>query len=120
MSGQVIKVCSGKTALYALVEILSSECRRSESIRSAKIRSANGIDAIISRPDKYKTASKIQAWIAQLVANRLGNWEVWDSNPGKGDNFSMKIEIDFRPAVVAEWSKELSNVHTSSILRSQV
>ena len=28
--------------------------------------------------------------------------------------------ITFYPAVVAEWSKALGNVHTSSILRSQV
>ena len=34
----------------------------------------------------------IQAWIAQLVAHRLGTWEVRGcSNPGTGDNFSMKI-----------------------------
>ena len=33
----------------------------------------------------------IQAWIAQLVAHRLGTREVRGSNPGKGENFSMKI-----------------------------
>ena len=33
----------------------------------------------------------IQAWIAQLVAHRLGTREVQGSNPCKGDNFSMKI-----------------------------
>ena len=29
----------------------------------------------------------IQARIAQLVAHRLGTWEVPGSNPGKGENF---------------------------------
>ena len=33
----------------------------------------------------------IQARIAQLVAYRLGTGEVPGSNPGKGENFSMKI-----------------------------
>ena len=33
----------------------------------------------------------IQARIAQLVAYGLGTWEVPGSNPGKGENFSMKI-----------------------------
>ena len=33
----------------------------------------------------------IQAWLAQLVAHRLGTREVWGSNPGKGENFAMKI-----------------------------
>ena len=33
----------------------------------------------------------IQARIAQLVAYRLGTWEVSGSNPGKGENFSVKI-----------------------------
>ena len=32
-----------------------------------------------------------QPWIAQLVAHWLGNREDQGSNPGKGDNFSMKI-----------------------------
>ena len=31
--------------------------------------------------------------IAQLVAYRLGTGEVLGSNPGKGENFSMKINI---------------------------
>ena len=33
----------------------------------------------------------IQARKAQLVAYRLGTGEVKGSNPGKGENFSMKI-----------------------------
>ena len=33
----------------------------------------------------------IQAWIAQLVAHRIGARVVCGSNPGKGKNFSMKI-----------------------------
>ena len=33
----------------------------------------------------------IQARIAQLVAYRLGTEDVPGSNPGKGENFSMKI-----------------------------
>ena len=33
----------------------------------------------------------IQARIAQLVAYRLGTGEVPGSNPGKGENFSVKI-----------------------------
>ena len=33
----------------------------------------------------------IRAWIAQLVAHQLGTREVRGSNPGKGDNFSIKI-----------------------------
>ena len=36
------------------------------------------------------------ARIAQLVANWLGTGEVPGSNPGKGKNFSMKINIDHR------------------------
>ena len=41
---------------------------------------------------KYFQRNKdIQAWIAQLVANRLGTREVRGSNHGKGDNFSIKI-----------------------------
>ena len=34
--------------------------------------------------------------------------------------FFIEIQVEIRPAVVAELSKALSNVHTSSILRSQV
>ena len=34
---------------------------------------------------------EIQARIAQLVAHRLGTGEVPGSNPGKGENFSVKI-----------------------------
>ena len=34
---------------------------------------------------------KIQARIAQLVAYRLGTGEVPGSNPGKGENLSVKI-----------------------------
>ena len=34
---------------------------------------------------------KIQDRIAELVAYRLGTGEVLGSNPGKGDNFSVKI-----------------------------
>ena len=33
----------------------------------------------------------IQARIAHLVAYRLGTGEILGSNPGKGDNFSVKI-----------------------------
>ena len=49
-----------------------------------------------TRPDRLlikslKRSKKIQAWIAQLVAHRLGTREVRISNTGKGDNFSMKI-----------------------------
>ena len=33
----------------------------------------------------------IQARIAQLIAYRLGTWVVPGSNPGEGENFSMKI-----------------------------
>ena len=33
----------------------------------------------------------IQARIAQLVAYQLGTEEIPGSNPGKGENFSMKI-----------------------------
>ena len=33
----------------------------------------------------------MQARIAQLLANQLGTGEVPGSNPGKGENFSMKI-----------------------------
>ena len=35
--------------------------------------------------------NSIQAWIAQLVAYRLGTGEVPGSKPGKGENFSVKI-----------------------------
>ena len=39
----------------------------------------------------YNMLVKIQARIAQLVAYRLGTGMVPGSNPGKGDNFSVKI-----------------------------
>ena len=38
-----------------------------------------------------KLVDIILAWIVQLVAHRLGTQEVRGSNPGKGDNISMKI-----------------------------
>ena len=38
-----------------------------------------------------KMCKIIQARIAQLVAYQLGTGEVPGSNPGKGENFSMKI-----------------------------
>ena len=34
--------------------------------------------------------SQIQAWIAQLVAHWLCTMEVMGSNPGKGEDFSLK------------------------------
>ena len=37
----------------------------------------------------FSVSHIIQAWIAQLVAYGLGTREVWGSNPGKVDNFSM-------------------------------
>ena len=42
------------------------------------------MDFLISKID-------IQARIAQLVAYRLGTGEVPGSNPGKGENFSVKL-----------------------------
>ena len=42
-----------------------------------------GIDSTIAIP--------IQARLAQLVAYWFGTREVPGSNPGKGDNFSVKI-----------------------------
>ena len=39
----------------------------------------------------YKVQEIIQARIAQLVAYRLGTGEVPGSNPGNGENFSVKI-----------------------------
>ena len=39
----------------------------------------------------FTSEKRIQARIAQLVAYRLGTGEVRGSNPGKGENFSMKI-----------------------------
>ena len=39
----------------------------------------------------------IRAWIAQLVAHRLGTQEVRGSNAGKGEIFSMKISNCFIP-----------------------
>ena len=41
----------------------------------------------IERPNFW---DEIQAWIAQLVAHRLGTMEVVGSNPGKGEDFSKK------------------------------
>ena len=38
--------------------------------------------------------SSIQARIAQLVAYRLGTGKVPGSNPGKGENFSVKKILD--------------------------
>ena len=40
---------------------------------------------------RTKVAFPIQARIAQLVAYRLGTEKVPGSNPGKGENFSVKI-----------------------------
>ena len=40
---------------------------------------------------KRKIGTLIQARIAQLVAYRLGIGEVLGSNPGKGENYSVKI-----------------------------
>ena len=40
---------------------------------------------------KINNFKQVQASIAQLVACRLGIGEVLGSNPGKGENFSMKI-----------------------------
>ena len=40
---------------------------------------------------KNQFSVEIQAKIAQLVAYRLGNGEVLGSNPGKGENFSVKF-----------------------------
>ena len=47
-----------------------------------------------SKNDRYfncYNAQAIQARIAQLVAYRLGTGEVPGSNPGKGENSSVKI-----------------------------
>ena len=41
--------------------------------------------------DNLNVGVKIQARIAQLVAYGLGTGEVPGSNPGKGENFSMKV-----------------------------
>ena len=53
------------------------------------------LSCLIFRSLLYLTNSKlfiaIQARIAQLVAYRLGTGEVPGSNPGKGENFSVKI-----------------------------
>ena len=35
--------------------------------------------------------NQIQAWIAQLVAHRLGTIEVMGTNPCKGEDFSKKL-----------------------------
>ena len=43
--------------------------------------------------DNLNVGMKIQARIAQLVAYWLGTGEVPGSNPGKGENFSMKLVI---------------------------
>ena len=44
----------------------------------------------------------IQARIAQLVAYRLGTGEVLGSNPGKGENFSVKI---------SNWIVRITNIY---------
>ena len=41
--------------------------------------------------ERVKLARKIQARIAKLVANQLRTEKIPGSNPGKGENFSMKI-----------------------------
>ena len=45
---------------------------------------------IILFPISGQTFGLIQAWIAQLVAHPLGSRDVQGSNPGKGENLSMK------------------------------
>ena len=40
---------------------------------------------------KLSFSEAIQARIAQLVAYQLGTGEVPGSNPGKGENYSLKI-----------------------------
>ena len=42
-------------------------------------------------PRESERERETKARIAQLVAYRLGTGEVPGSNPGKGENFSMKI-----------------------------
>ena len=49
------------------------------------------IKAIFFSQKILKLKILIQARIAQLVAYRLGTGEVPGSNPGKGENFSVKI-----------------------------
>ena len=39
----------------------------------------------------YSCVDEFDLLIAQLVAYRIGTGEVLGSNPGKGENFSMKI-----------------------------
>ena len=53
--------------------------------------SSEGSSAYFMKLSKSSIDSKIQARIAHLVAHRLGTGEVPGSNPGKGENFSMKI-----------------------------
>ena len=49
------------------------------------------IKGVQSALEKGNVMVFIQAMIAQLVAYRLGTREVLGSNPGKGQNFSVKI-----------------------------
>ena len=44
------------------------------------------------RNTQHINTNFIQAWIAQLKAHQLGTGEVQGLNPGKVDNFSMKIK----------------------------
>ena len=58
----------------------------------------NTRQTIIQKIKNYLTYSTnvmgdIQVRIVQLVAYRLGTGEVHGSNPGKGENFSVKISI---------------------------
>ena len=68
------------------------------SIRTRDVDSKNGYKKSRQKnvdTKKYKKCIKvqeiIQARIAQLVAYRLGTGEVPGSNPGNGENFSVKI-----------------------------
>ena len=51
----------------------------------------------------------ILAWIAQLVTHRLCTWEVQGSNPGKEENFSMKISNGriYGIPMVSKWVYQL-------------
>ena len=50
-----------------------------------------------------KVLSCIQARIAQLEAYRLGTGVVPGSNPGKGENFSVKIMIKIGLSIVLDY-----------------
>ena len=63
--------------------------------------------------------NSIQARIAQLLAYQLGTEEVPGSNPGKGDNFSMKISNQILRIQGEPHSRTIQGIQLEGVPTSQ-